>query len=726
MQQTDHASTATIAPNGITSRTRRLALQAAACHYTVFSEVHQLEDACQPPEDWSPHRKAALRFTEVYTKATPLIHDDELIVGAWQRDPREEGWGWLPEGDEPYVEILTDRAPAHQPEILDMARRGLLSPASSTNHKVADYGTFMGTGARELARRARALAEMHDGEEREFALAFAEGQDALVAMAQRYAEACDALATTAAPERAAELREIARICRKVPAEPATTFHEALQSYWFGYLVFTDGNGRIDLLLHEYYQADLAAGRITPERAQELIECLLIKIHTDVREGLINVSSVQTMTLGGILPDGTEGSNALTRLFLAAARNVRLLRPTIYLRCNAQTPDDVLGLALEMLGEGLSEPNFFGEAPIIEGLQRIGIPLETARDFAISGCAEVVSPGLGNWGAITGWVNVALLAEEAIRECAALEVSDAAACWGVIERHVEQLADACCACTDWLDVRPENADVRYLVSLMMPVCLDRCRDFVHGGADTYLAQWVGVGLPNAVDMLYAVEQMAFREGAPLASLLAQLDAGDPALMARLNALPKFGNDRAEVDEIAQRFLALIAGAMEGRRTALRRLTFGHLSGGENMHLAYGRQMGATLDGRKAGQPLSDSMAGAQGRTVSGPTATIQSLCRLDHSQLSAGSVSTLRLSRQDLATAGNRQQVKALIRAYIALGGSQLQLNVVDAATLHAAQDHPADYRNLLVRVAGYSADFTAIGRPLQNEIIARTEGFQQE
>lgn len=709
---------------GSTPRTHRLATEAADRHYTLFSERQRLEESCPIPVGTGPCLAAALRFAHVYRNATPCLYEGELIAGAWQRGGEESGWNWLPGGDEPYVELLAQRAPAHRPEIAALAARGLLSPAAPFNHKAADYGMFIRTSSRELARRAREQAAARDGKERDFALAFALGHDALIEMAAHYAKACDGLAATADTARAAELREMARICRKVPAEPAETFHEAVQSYWFGYLVAGDATGRLDQILIDYYRADLAAGRLTREGALELLECLLIKIHDVPREGFINVSSIQTMTLGGILPDGREGTNELTALILTAARHIRLLRPTIYLRCSAETPDAILDQALEMLGDGLSEPHFYGEAPIIDGLTRIGIPRETARDFAVSGCTEIVSPGRGNWGAITGWVNLARLADDAIRESAAEGARDAGALWAVLDRQIDALADACRDCTEWLDDDPRFAGVRYDVSLLMPVCLERCRDFAHGGAETCLAQWNGVGLANAADMLHAAEQLAFTGDASLASLLARLDAGDPALLARLRALPKFGNDCAEVDELAARLVTRLADAMERRTTARRAcLTFGHLSGGENMHLAYGQMMGATLDGRRAGQPLADSLAGAQGRTRSGPTAVIRSLGRLDHSRLQAGNVSTLRLAGTDLATPAKRRQVRALVRAFVALGGSQLQLNVADAATLLRAQEHPDDFRGLMVRVAGYSADFTHLGKTLQNEIIARTEGF---
>ncbi len=323
-------------PRGCTPRTHRLAMEAVQRAYTAFEEQARLY-AAHPADEGVDHFLAAARvFAAVYPQLTPVIGDDELIVGARLRGAQEAG-GWIPDGYDWYVDGFAKNAPPDRPDIQAMAARGLISPQGSFNHKVVDYAGFLRTGSVELARRARATAETRTGAERDFALGFALGHEAMIAHAQTYVRACLALAETAAPERATELREIARICAKVPAQPADTFHEAVQSFWFAYMVAGDATGRVDVYLHDFYVADLAAGRITPERAQELIECLLIKLHGDNFEGLYNVSSVQTLTLGGVLPDGADATNDLTRLFLRALRNVRLLRPTVYVRCHETTP-----------------------------------------------------------------------------------------------------------------------------------------------------------------------------------------------------------------------------------------------------------------------------------------------------------------------------------------------------------------------------------------------------
>ena len=710
---------------GITPRTHRLAMDAVTREYLPFAEWARLSAAYTPEEGIDPFLAAAHVFAYIHPRLTPVIRADELLVGARIRAlcAERQQSNWFPDGYAFYLDLFARNAPPDRPDIQTMAARGLISPQGSFNHKVVDYAGFLRTGSAALARRAREMAETKTGAEHDMLLGFALGHEAMIAHAQTYADACETLADSAAPERTVELREIARICRKVPAHPADTFHEALQSLWFAYMVAGDGTGRVDVYLNDFYQADLAAGRITPERAQELIECFLIKLHGDTFEGVINVSSIQTMTLGGLLPDGADATNALTRLFLAAVRNVRLLRPTVYIRCHAQTPEDVLELAVAMLGEGVAEPSFYGDPPILTGLTRIGVPLEIARDYALSGCTEVVSPGRGNWGAPNGWINLALLVDEAIRTHAAAGAPTAEALWIAITAKINDVAEVCRVANIHVDAHP---GVRYEPTLLMPACLERGKDVGHGGLETHYGHWEAIGLPNAAEMLFAAEQLAYREGASLPELLACLDREDPALLAQLHRLPRFGNDDAGVDEVAARLIQLLADALECRSTPFRTaLVLGHLAGGENMHIVYGEKMGATLDGRKAGQTLADSLAGAQGKTTAGPTAVIRSLCRLDHSRMVAGNVSTLRLHPSDFATPDSRTRVVGLIRAFVAMGGSQLQINVVDAQTLRNAQADPASYRGLLVRIAGYSADFTNIGKKLQDEVIARLEGIVQ-
>lgn len=702
---------------GSTPRVRQLCDDVINRVYLPFIEQGQLYGSCVVPEGVSPMMAGSLVFSNAHPKLTPVIHDGELIVGSYIRATTGDGHNWIPDGYTFYIDMFAKNAPGDRPDLLDMANRGLISPQGSMNHKVVDYAGFIRTGSIKIARQARAIASEAEGDRKDFALAYAMGHEAMIAHAETYAVRCDELAASSDEDRAAELREIARICRKVPAYPAETFHEAIQSLWFAYMVAGDATGRIDQYLNDLYMADLAAERITPEKAQELIECFMIKLHGDVAQGIMNVSSIQTLTLGGVNPDGTDSTNDLTRLFLAAIRSVRLLRPTVYVRCHENTPDDVIEYAIEMLGEGISEPNFYGDKPILEGLTRIGVPLETARDYALSGCTEVVSPGKGNWGAPNGWINIARLVDEAIRSYAASGRNEMDGLMAAVESKIIEVADACRDCNIWVD--EQRKDAAYNSTIMMPSCLEKCIDIVHGGAESYYGHWEAIGLPNAADMLYGAKHI-IESGGNLSEALDSIDRGDAEFLDQLRRLPKFGNDCNRVDVIAGKLITDMADALESRSTLLRKaLVLGHLAGGENMHIAYGAAMGATLDGRKAGHTLADSLAGSQGQTGNGPTAVINSLCAIDHSKMIAGNVSTIRLSPSDFSIRSDRLRVVQLVKAFFALGGSQMQINVVDSETLRDAQIHPEDHAGLMIRVAGYSADFTHCGKILQDEIIER-------
>ncbi|MCL2813968.1 MAG: hypothetical protein FWD23_05150, partial [Oscillospiraceae bacterium] len=678
---------------GSTPRSQRLCEEVATRYFGPFDEMHAANKTFVPSsESASPWQKACERFVYVRDRLTPYIRPDDLLAGALVRGEGPAGSGWKPAGEDGYIAHFADNVSPREPKwVYEMAARGLISPQGPFNHKVVDYAGFLRSGSLAVIEKAEALLPGRAGTAREITEGFIAGHRCMIRTAERYAAQYAELAKTADTEnQKEEYLEMERICKKVPAYPAGTFHEAIQMLWFAYMVSGDGTGRPDQYLYEYYQADLKSGIITKERAQELIEAFMIKLHGEWFEGVFNVSSVQTMTLGGCDINGGDACNDLTRLFLRAIRSVRLLRPTVYIRMTKKTPRDILELAVSMLGEGLGEPNFFGDEPVIEGLTRVGVSLEDARDYALSGCAEVVSPGKGNWGAPNGWINIARLTLEALHKAAELELNGTDEFWAVYKEKCEEVAEACAAANLHVDGKTDWA--RYEAAIMFPCCLERGLDVMSGGLDTYYAHWEGIGLPNAADMVYSAEKTAWEGEAKLSDLLHRLESGqDEALILNLRKLPKFGSDNMAVDHIAAKLVEILSQSLEAKSPGRRRaLMLGHLAGGENMHIAYGKHMPATLDGRRAGQPLADSMAASQGRAPS-PTAAIQSLCRLDHSRLQAGNVSTLRLTPADFASESGREKVADLIRAFVDMGGSQLQINVLDTSILRKAQQNPEQY-----------------------------------
>lgn len=714
-------------PRGSTPRTHRLATRAASQPYGCWLEWRELSARFRPRGTADPHTEEADQWCRVLDRLRPCIRPEELIVGARRRaEPTEEGHqdctrGWEP-GGYGHIRHFAAAVPESLASLKAEADRGLIAPVGACCHRVADYEALLQIGCRALARRARELAAKRTGAARSFSLAVARYHEALMAHAEAYAETARFLATATEDEtRRAELLTIAAVCTRVPAAPAQTFREAVQAFWFLYFMTTMDVGRIDQVLFPYYQRDREQGSLQDETALELLECLLIKMHRDYAESSMNVSSIHTLTLGGLTPEGGDGTNALSFLFLRAARNLRLMRPSLYIRCHADTPHALVHAGVEMLAEGLSEPSFYGDAPIVAGLERIGVPTAEARNYALGGCTEVVSPGRGNWGAPTGWLNIALLTDEALRETAALGMTTLANFWPVFDRHLDRAVAACREATAWMD-EAAGTDLRF--SAAMPCCLEAGADFFRGGADTRCAQWAGVGLPNAAEMVYAADRLAFSRRQPLAPLFALLDSDDEDIRRRLRSLPRFGQGEDGVDKFAASLLTRISTALEAASTPQRScLTLGHLSGGQSINIDCGDRIGPTLDGRRARQPLADSLAGTHGAATHGPTALIRSICALDHSRLQGGNVSTLMLNRDDFSGPGGQDRLTRLVETFIGLGGSQLQINLVGAETLRQAQAAPEAHRGLLVRVAGYSADFTRISTDIQDEMIARLEGF---
>ena len=705
-------------PRGSSPRTHRLAVEAATQFYGIFAEQRALLRAAPALQDVSPYLQKAHDWVFAWKNLSPVVREDDLIVGGRIRGDVSDG-GWMPNAGDHLISMFTRLGPQEPVWVRDMSARGLISPANALNHKVADWDGFLRVGSQRLIDRALELQKDRTGEAWDVSESYVLLHGAFISIAQAYADRCRAIAKTAFAERSKELEEIARICEWVPANPARTFHEAVQMYWFAYMFVGDGLGRPDQFLYEYYKADIAAGRITPERALELVECLMIKMQGECAEGICNVSSIQTLTLGGVDSQGNDACNELTMAFLQAIRNIRLPRPTVYLRCHDKTPQEYLAMCVAMLGDGLGEPNFYGDAPIIEGLVRLGVPLEEARNYALSGCTEVVSPGKGNWGAPSGWINISLLADEALREAARTNAGEAGF-KEILNRLYDEVVEACCITNAHLDARGMK-ETRPVDTIMFFNCLETGKNIMTGGADSYYGHWEMTGLPNAADMIYSAYTVGFDK---LEETFAAIDAGDEDTIRALRKLPKFGNDFVQVDEIAASIVEELSKKLEARSVGMRKaLCLGHLSGGENLHVTYGKIMGATLDGRRPGEALGDSLAGGQGRTKGGPTAVIQSLCKLDHSRLQAGNVSTMRLSVKDFDGEHNQKKIAALLRTFVALGGSQIQLNRLDPELLRKAQLEPENHAGIIVRVAGYSAEFTHCEREVQDEIIARTEGM---
>jgi pyruvate formate-lyase/glycerol dehydratase family glycyl radical enzyme len=637
----------------------------------------------------------------------------------------------------------------------------LTSLGCGVGHLAPDYTTVLAIGLDGLATRARrqmALLDRTDPDclrELDYCRAAIEVCQAAILFAGRYADLAEAMAETEEdPARRAELSEIARICRKVPAGPAGSFPEALQAFWFVHLIIqieSNGHsispGRFDQYMAPFHDADRAAGRLGREGAQELLDELWIKFN-DILKLRDKTASIgfggyplfQNLIVGGQMADGSDATHDLSYLCLEATRRTRLPQPSLSVRVHAGSPPAFLRAAAEVVRDGLGLPAFFNDDAIVPVLQNMGVPLAEARGYAEVGCVEPQVPGKTNGYYPAGFLNLGKLlslalhdgtdpvsgerlgpADPAFRGFARYEDVVAA-----LDRQLEHAIRLIVAGDNILDELHGRLAPNPFVSLFVDDCLARGLAYEQGGAVYNYTGPNSVGLANVADALMAVKRLVFEERrVEMAALLTMLDedfAGrEPGRLLLLNRAPKYGNDDDAVDAITRELAAkILMGFKQYRNPRGGRFEPGLQS--ISAHALFRDAVAATPDGRTANMLLADGgISPAQGRDRKGPTAVIRSAAKLDHREASNGTLLNLKLSPDSVAGEAGLGNLTALIRTYFQLGGQHVQFNVVDSALLREAQRHPERHRDLVVRVAGFSVLFTSIDPVLQEDIIERTE-----
>jgi pyruvate formate-lyase/glycerol dehydratase family glycyl radical enzyme len=635
---------------------------------------------------------------------------------------------------------------------------------SGDGHVVASYARVIRTGLRNLIAHAQQLAASLDLGQPEalqkklFYQAAVTTLEAAIAFASRYAALAERLAMTEAdPVREAELRRIAGICRRVPAEPARTFPEALQFYWFLQLLIqveSDGHsislGRFDQVMHPYYAADTAAGRLTHSDALELIECFWLKCFeiNKVREwaatrSLSGYPMFQAVTLGGQTPEGKDATNDLSYLCLEATANLQLPQPTVVVRLHDNTPDPFLRAAGHcLLRHGGGMPGFFSDEVAIPALLNVGIPLEDARDWCVMGCSEFQVAGkfnTGNGGLCH--VNILKILELALNGGRNPETGHCP-CPGqgtlaTFQSFDEVLAAYRQQLRYYLGLVPvldgitshayEALTPTPFLSALIDYRLEIGKDVSAGGGPNYRnLQSFAQGLANVADSLAVIKKLVFEErrlsGAELLEAL-RTDFGGPRGAAirqmLLNKAPKFGNDDDYVDQLAAQVWRDFAQEIT-RHMPPRGGYYGPSTQSVSANVPQGERVGATPDGRRAKAPLADNASPSPGADRHGPTAVLKSAAKLDYVLASNGTILNLKLHPSALKGEAQLDRFAALIRSFIDLKGMQVQFNILSAGVLREAQQHPEAYRNLVVKVAGYSALFAMLDKDLQEQIIART------
>ncbi len=638
-----------------------------------------------------------------------------------------------------FTEFMEQRAPGHT--VLDdkIYRRGL-----------RDFQADIDAGLARLDYAADRDAYAKGEELKAMRIAL----DAVIRFAERHAEkALEMAAVEVDPTRKAELERIAEVCTRVPAHAPRDFWEALQAYWFVHLgVTTELNtwdafcpGHLDRHLEPFYARGLADGTLTREMAEELLQCFWIKFNNQPAPPKVGVTAAESGTYtdfaqinaGGILADGADGVNDVTYLVLDVIEEMRLLQPSSSIQVSRKNPDRFIKRAGKIIRTGFGQPSVFNADLIVQELVRMGKTVEDARDGGSSGCVEVGAFGKEAY-ILAGYFNIPKMLELALHD-------------GVDPRTGRQLGPrtgdpASFAAFDdlfaaflaqmrhFVEIKVRgNSVIERLYATYMPApflstlvddCIAKGRDYHDGGPryDTTYIQGVGIG--TITDALSAIKHHVFeQQDLSMDRLLAALDADfagyERECQLLLNRTPRYGNDDDAADAIMVRVFNAFFDLIDGRKNT-RGGTY-HL----NMlpttcHVYFGSVIGATPDGRRARTPLSEGISPVQGADRRGPTAVIKSAAKMDHAR-TGGTLLNQKFAPQLLADDAGLDKLTQLIRSYFRLDGHHIQFNVVDVETLRAAQAHPEQHRDLIVRVAGYSDYFCDLSVALQDEIIARTE-----
>jgi len=577
--------------------------------------------------------------------------------------------------------------------------------------------------------------------------------DALISYAAGYAEELEKMAVEEDEPLKEELLNLAAICRKVPAHAPETFHEALQYYWFVHVgVITELNpwdsfnpGRLDQHLFPFYQAGLADGSLTEDKAREILQSFWIKFNNHPAPPKIGVTAKESNTytdfalinVGGLKKDGSNAVNELSYLILDVIEEMRILQPSSMVQLSRKNPDDFIRRALKIVSTGFGQPSIFNTDAIIQELTRQGKSLEDARNGGASGCVESGAFGTESYF-LTGYFNLTKVFEITLNngfdhrtgKMVGLETGKPDSF-----KSFDELMDAFKKQLNYfMDIKIKgNNTIEKLYAEEMPVpfmslliddCITNGKDYNAGGARYNTSYIQGVGLGSLTDNLTAVKYHVFDQknisiNKLLNALKSDFRAYEDLRKELIFNTPKYGNDDDYADAQAEKIFDIFYDAVDGRPT-FRGGVFRINLLPTTSHVYFGSVIGATPDGRKSGAPLSEGISPVQGTDTKGPTAVLKSAAKIDHIK-TGGTLLNQKFTPHLLKDEKGKSSLVHLIRSYFKMNGHHIQFNVVNAETLRDAQEHPERHRDLIVRVAGYSDYFNDLGKELQNEIIRRTE-----
>ncbi|MFW9960860.1 MAG: glycyl radical protein [Candidatus Thorarchaeota archaeon] len=731
-------------------------------------------------------------FAYVLDNMTIRIEPEELIVGNMGPTPRscqifpEYSWSWISDELDKFTKRRTERffisdedkknlrrvfdfwngkstaeiaGKAMPEESMLASKAGLFTigaPSTGIGHVIVDYPLVINRGLNHILSHIKKLENKNENDEKkaQFYKAARIELEAVIRFASRFSILAQELASKETDEiRKKELAEISRICAKVPAQPAKSFHEALQSFWFIHLlVQTESNGhsmstgRFDQYMYPFYQNDMKKSGRDRTYALELLEMLWVKFTSliKLRNEYYSVAFAghpmfQNLTIGGQDKHGNDTSNELTELVLEATANIRVTQPTVSFRWHKKAPKDIKLKVVDVISKGLGMPGLFNDETIIPLMIDKGTDKSEAYDYAILGCVEPIIGGKTDPRPNIGYVNLPKILEITLnngrdprtKELVGKETGDSRTfqhfkqLWGAYEEQIDYAIELLTqadrvAARILSDHKPTP-----LISSLLEGCIDSGSTMQDGGAVYNSGGIMGVGVAIVADSLEILRKYVFENKemsmSQILNILANDYEGYEETRVRFESdSDKYGNDIERVDYLARDTGKAFCTSIQRRMTTRNGPYHGALFS-VSMYIPQGEVLGATPDGRKAGFMLSDGVSPTQNRDTHGPTAAMKSVARLDHRLCYNGTLYNMKFTPDFFNTASRREKFLGMIDAYFQMGGFHVQFNVVSREILEDAKVNPLKHRDLIVRVAGYSAYFIELDPFVQDEVIKRTE-----
>ncbi len=638
-----------------------------------------------------------------------------------------------------FTEFMEQRGPGHTVGSFKLYEKGFLDYKADIQASIDSLDYFHDTEAFEKRNQLRGMAK---------------ACDAIMLLGARYADYARELAQKEKCDtRKAELLQIAANCDVVPAHKPQTFWQAIQMYWFVHLgVTTELNpwdayspGRFDQHLNPFYQKDVEEGILDEKKALELLECLWVKFNNQPAPPKVGITLKESSTYtdfanlntGGITPDGQNGVNDVSYLILDCMDEMKLLQPSSNVQISRKTPQKFLKRACEIARKGWGQPAFYNTEAIVQELMNAGKTLADARRGGTSGCVE--TGAFGNEAYIlTGYFNIPKVFELTLnngydkvsKKQLGLQLGYAADF-----KTYDELFDAFKKQMKYfIDVKIQGSNIiekifadcmpAPFLSILTNDCIAKGKDYNAGGARYNTKYLQGVGIGTITDCLAAVKYNVYdKKNFTMDELMAALDDNfighERILNLVKNHSPKYGNDDEYADEIMKQVFEYYQGEVTGRPNMLGGMYRVNMLP-TTCHVYFGEVMMASANGRLAHVPVSEGISPEKGADVNGPTAVIKSCAKMDH-LMTGGTLLNQKFTPSVVAGEEGLNQMASLIRSYFNMDGHHIQFNVIDRQTLLNAQKYPEEYKDLIVRVAGYSDHFRNLSKALQDEIINRTE-----